>query len=420
LIRSHGIRSDVSVVVHGRERPFGVLGVHALRPRGFDDDDIAVLQAVANVFAAAVERVESDRTLRRSEAAREQMLEAMLRGQEQERARLAADLHDDTIQVMAATLLGLDRLDRAIQRHDLARAGEAAKAARASLEAALERTRLLIFEVRPPLLEARGVGAAVHDLAAELQRDAGLDVTVEADEHRYAFYLEDLTYRTVREAVANARKHAQARRVVISLSERGGVLHGYVCDDGVGFDVLRTLDVTERRFHTGLGDMMQRVRLANGQVGIDSHPGGGTRVDFQIPLPPRSLEDDGDAGWLDDVTARRAARHAINEARLRELNKRLADHDTDAGLADHDLTFVCECFRAECGRHVAVTAREWEQIHADPVTYVVWPGHEDVPQREAVIARTDRYWVVKKIHAAEKASRDAVHEVDQRAHAGGV
>jgi signal transduction histidine kinase len=210
----------------------------------------------------------------------------MLRAEEAERARIATELHDDTIQVMTAALFTLDRVPRTIAAGDTERALETLGTLRRTLVSAVERTRRMTFELRPPLLEAHGLGIAVRDLADEAAREGGFEVDLHASIERYPFAIEELVYRTVQEALSNVRKHARASKVTIALQERNGSLTGWVRDDGRGFDIERALDRHRMRMHVGLDAMRERVHLAGGRLDIHSEKAAGTSVEFAVPLPP--------------------------------------------------------------------------------------------------------------------------------------
>jgi two-component system, NarL family, sensor histidine kinase UhpB len=236
------------------------------------------------VMLDITDRKVAEQALQESEARRSRVLEEMLRAQEAERARIAVDLHDDTIQVMTATLFLLDRLAWAIADGDLERIAEGVARARETLVQAVDRTRRLTFELRPPLLESQGLGAAVRDLADEASQEAGFVAEVEIAVHRHPAMVEELAYRTVAEAIANVRRHAAAGLLRVRMWEEDGHLHGEVADDGRGFDVPAALDRGAMRLHLGLDAMRERLLLAGGDVAIDSRSGKGTRVCFSIPL----------------------------------------------------------------------------------------------------------------------------------------
>ena len=235
------------------------------------------------VMFDVTERKHTEEALRRSEAARQEVLEAMLHAEAAARAQIAGELHDDTIQVMTAAQMAVERVSLAAADAD-PRVVEALAAARETLRTAVERARRLTFELRPPLLDAQGLAAALRDLAAEVERESGFTVSLDAPSGRFSYTVEDLTFRTVKEALANARKHSEARNVEVRLWTDGGWLHGQIVDDGRGFDVERALDRRGMRLHIGLDSMRERVRLAGGEVSITSAPGEGARVDFAVPL----------------------------------------------------------------------------------------------------------------------------------------
>jgi signal transduction histidine kinase len=100
---------------------------------------------------------------------------------------------------------------------------------------------------------------------------------------RYPEAVETLAYRTAQEAIANARKHAGARRLALTLTDDGGHLRGEVRDDGRGFDVKQALDRNTMRLHMGLDTMIERVRMADGEIAVQSQRGDGTTISFRIP-----------------------------------------------------------------------------------------------------------------------------------------
>jgi PAS domain S-box-containing protein len=227
------------------------------------------------VMFDVTERRNTEEALRRSETARQKVLEAMLHAEAAARAQIAGELHDDTIQVMTAALMSVERVSLAAADAD-PRVVEALSAARTTLQTAVERARRLTFELRPPLLDAQGLAAALRDLTAEAERESGFSVSLEAPPGRFSY--------TVEEALANARKHSEARHVQVRLWTQDGWLHGQIADDGRGFDVDRALDRRGMRLHIGLDSMRERVRLAGGEVTITSALGQGARVGFAVPL----------------------------------------------------------------------------------------------------------------------------------------
>jgi PAS domain S-box-containing protein len=253
--------------------------------------DPAVGGIILNYRDVTDER-EQERRLRDVEQRRQALLEEIINMEAQQRSRIAGELHDDTIQVMTAALMELDRIDRHLRADDVAAARSAIASAREALTKATDRTRRLTFELRPQLLEAAGLGPAVRDLANALHRDTGADVKVRTRISRYPVDIETLAYRTIRELLINVRKHARAKNVWINIVERRRVLHVRIRDDGRGFRATRR---TRASTHIGIETAGERVRAMTGTFDVASVVGEGTTVEFQLPLPegaarPRNAE----------------------------------------------------------------------------------------------------------------------------------
>ncbi|HEX5559439.1 MAG TPA: ATP-binding protein [Gaiellales bacterium] len=224
-----------------------------------------------------------ERNVRHSERERRHAIERLLRAEEQERRRLAAELHDDTVQVLTACLVVLDRLGYAADATDPERISTAVGAARRTLAAATDRTRRLMFELRPTSLHDEGLAGALADLADQAAEEAGVVASVSVAPDRYPYVVEELAYRTVREAIANVRKHARASAIGIEVEARDGVLRGRVTDDGRGFDVDAAAERSRRQRRMGLDTMRERLHLAGGSVDVRSAPGSGTVIAFELP-----------------------------------------------------------------------------------------------------------------------------------------
>jgi PAS domain S-box-containing protein len=212
--------------------------------------------------------------LRAAESRSRQALAALVRASEEEQARLAVELHDDTVQVLTAVLLQLHRVQRD---------NPVVREAATMLEGAIERTRRLMFELRPEVLEREGLGAAL----ARVTRDgpwssAEIDIAIP----RQSETMEALCYRTLRELIINARKHSNAENLRVTGRQQDGRLDLVVDDDGDGFEPLDALDSAYDDLHIGLRTVVERVRMANGAVEVTSSPGAGTRVQVTLPAEP--------------------------------------------------------------------------------------------------------------------------------------
>jgi PAS domain S-box-containing protein len=224
--------------------------------------------------------------LKESERRRLEILANMLRAEEAERSRIATELHDDTVQVMTASLFALDRVALIARRSENHQIESAVTLTRATLEEATARTRRLMFELRPAILHEHGLVAAIDVLADQTRRETGAQTTVSGSPGRYGHDVEELAYRSIQEALANVRKHAGATEVVITLEREGAALLCEIADDGRGFDPDTIRDRPGAALHAGLDTMVERIRAAGGETVVDTARGRGTRVRVRIPIAP--------------------------------------------------------------------------------------------------------------------------------------
>jgi PAS domain S-box-containing protein len=217
--------------------------------------------------------------LRAAEQRSQDVLRALVTAAEDERARIATELHDDTVQVMTALLMYLQRVMRT---------EPGLEPFEQLLSHALDRTRRLMFELRPQVLERSGLGPAIGELAVD---GPWRDAEVAIDVGRQTDTLEAVAYRALRELIINARKHSEASRLSVRGWQADGQLRFVVEDDGVGFNVAQALDRDHMRLHIGLDATRERLRLAGGSLEIESSPGAGARFDLTLPAQPRAAGD---------------------------------------------------------------------------------------------------------------------------------
>jgi len=255
----------VPLVVHGR--PIGVMEVHdklGTEPR-FSDNDQRLAETFAGRAAVAVDL--SQRIARDS-------LRRVVDAQETERRRLARELHDETGQALTSILLGLKALEESA---DEGAVGEL----RALVVETLQDVRRLAVELRPPVLDDFGLGAALERLTTAFGEQTGMPVQFESNlgDGRLPDEVETALYRIVQEALTNVVKHAQARSVSVVLRRTDTSATAVVEDDGQGFDPTST-----RPDGFGVEGMRERVALLDGRLRVESRSGGGTTIAAEVPL----------------------------------------------------------------------------------------------------------------------------------------
>lgn len=221
--------------------------------------------------------------LQRNEREFRRLGRAVWRVQEDERRRLARELHDGVGQNLTALKHRLAQLEDALPPDSPAR-GQL-DAALALCSETLEDTRHLSRLLRPPILDDLGLEAALRWLARSLGESTGIPVTLDLQPlPALDGELQTLLFRVAQEALNNAAKHAQAQNVIVRVVSRDGMLQLQVADDGHGFDPGQA----SQAGGSGLGGMRERLRLYDGRLELHSAPGEGTRVRALVPLAARN------------------------------------------------------------------------------------------------------------------------------------
>ncbi len=215
--------------------------------------------------------------------------ERMIEVQEETRKKLARDLHDGPTQSVAAIAMRVNLTRRMIQKDPASVAEELEK-----IEELARRTtkeiRHMLFTLRPLVLESQGLTAALQAMAAKVTETYGQAVSIQVDD-TLAAQLEmgksGVIFYLVEEAINNARKHAQAPHIWVSLNpvpRQRDIALLEIGDDGVGFDIDAVNLAYDKRGSLGMVNLRERTELVNGLLHIESTPGKGTRVQVFIPL----------------------------------------------------------------------------------------------------------------------------------------
>jgi PAS domain S-box-containing protein len=222
----------------------------------------------------------SDVTARlRAENTIRALLDTVTRAQEEERIRIARELHDDTAQSLALLLLGLRKVAEA-QTLDAARG--CARELRVHIARAIGEVRRIARGLRPADLDTLGLAEALRRLAAELCEDHDIEVDVEVSglDTPLPPPIEIALYRIAQEALSNACKHAAASTISVVARRSDASVRLIVEDDGLGFSV----DSPPKNRRLGLQGIRERALLLGGELTIESCPGKGTTLYVSVPL----------------------------------------------------------------------------------------------------------------------------------------
>jgi len=280
------LRQALSIPMRVRGQIVGVMNFCGDDGATFSGETVRLLNLLATIAALALENAHLYEEADARARIRRELLAREIKVQEEERRRIARELHDEVGQSLTGLIMSLDALEQTIptdgrERSHLRRY---LTEARDIASGTLQEIRRVIFDLRPTLLDDLGLTAAVDWYAKTSLSKAGIQPIVRASglDSRLPQRLEVALYRLVQEAVANVIKHSYARQCTVSLTGSNGAVETVVEDDGRGFDPDKIDRAGEE--HLGIVGMQERVRSLGGQFAIDSRRGGGTRVHIRIPL----------------------------------------------------------------------------------------------------------------------------------------
>ena len=266
----------------------GVLNVHTVAQRDFEDRDVELLTVIGRLIAGAMHQARLHRQLVARERAHENFVEQVIEAQEMERRRLAGDIHDGISQRLVTLSYRLDAASRAIGggRDDLSTAAEQLALARELVALTLGEARAAIGGLRPPVLDDLGLAGGLASLARSIPQVA---VDVDLADTRLPDHVELALYRIAQECLQNVVKHSRASNARLTFAvepgDSGDVARLEIVDNGVGFDRFENPLGGDEMGGYGLLSMAERADIVGGRLNIRSRPGSGTTVTATIPLP---------------------------------------------------------------------------------------------------------------------------------------
>lgn len=299
LISKEGLKGFVSVPLKAKEKVVGVMNIASAHPGKFATDDMYLLNSIGYQLGTAIEQAKLYQRLSEAKERYQILLRQALTIQEEERKRIARELHDETGQELTALSLNLQAISEMMEMsgvEDVDIKGLLKKTHSIAVRSSAGLTRL-IRELRPTLLDTLGLPAALRHLAETNLTPQGINVSTKFKgvEQRLSSEIDLTLFRITQEAISNIVRHSEAKKVAISLECDANECILRVEDNGKGFDVsqIKSIDASGRG--AGLFGMKERVTLVGGRCAIDSRSGKGTKVVAKVPII-RSTTDAEDKG----------------------------------------------------------------------------------------------------------------------------
>jgi signal transduction histidine kinase len=288
LVSTEGLKGFVSVPLKAKDRVVGVMNIAAHTPGRFSVEDMYVLNSIGCQLGAAIEQARLYQRLEQGRERYQSLLQHSLMAQEEERKRLARELHDETSQALTSLTLNLQAAIKKAEADGIVSSdfiGQLQKIQSLAVHTQNEVVKLM-KELRPTLLDELGLPAAISRYARDALESLGTKVSTEFKgvEGHLPSEVEVTLFRIAQGIIGNIMQHAQAKNASVRLecNARECVLE--IKDDGKGFDVSKITRVDKGGRGAGLFTMKERARLVGGRCSVKSQPGKGTRVVVKVPL----------------------------------------------------------------------------------------------------------------------------------------
>jgi signal transduction histidine kinase len=287
-VSAEGLKAFICVPLRAKDKVLGVLNVASRMPHSFTTSDMQLLYAIGDQLGIAIEHARLYERLRAARERYRRLARQTLVAEEEERRRLARELHDETSQALSGLALQLQALVDMAElsgSQDPEFIGRLKKVQSLVVQVHSEISRL-ISNLRPALLDTLGLIPAIRRYAETRLNPLGIDVSVETrgKEKRLPSEVESVLFRWVQGAIGNIAQHSKAGNASMVLEYQEDELYLRVKDDGQGFDVSKITSIEESGRGRGVFSMKERVGFLGGVCSIESQPGKGTTVWARVPV----------------------------------------------------------------------------------------------------------------------------------------
>jgi len=288
LISAEGLKGFISIPLKAKDKVVGVMNLASHVAGRFGTDDISLLSSISDYLGTAIEQARLYARLARAGERYQTLLQHALSTQEEERKRIARELHDETSQALTSLTLNLQAIIQMAEMKGIRDTEliEKLKATHSYAIHAGNEVVKLMKELRPTLLDELGLPAAIHRYAKDTLKSQGIEVSAEfiGTEERLPPEVEVTLFRVAQGVIGNILEHSMAKNASIKLSCSASECLLRIEDDGKGFNVSKITRVDPSGRGAGVFTMKERVKLVGGVCHIESRPGKGTRVVVKVPL----------------------------------------------------------------------------------------------------------------------------------------
>ncbi len=284
FVAFHDLKSILCIPLRAGYENYGVLLYGSDQHDAFTTDNIELLTAISTQATVALQNAVLYGSLVDEK-------ERIVEVEEEARKKLARDLHDGPTQTISAIAMRMSYIYRLLERQPDDVPAELKKVEELARKTTKE-IRHMLFTLRPLVLENQGLSAALEQLAEKMQETHGQAVAarvsptaeevLDSNQQGVIFYI-------VEEAVNNARKHAQAALISVTIARQGDVIVVEISDNGVGFNVSAVDANYDHRGSLGMVNMRERTELLNGTLNIESAEGQGTTITVVVPIKESAL-----------------------------------------------------------------------------------------------------------------------------------
>jgi signal transduction histidine kinase len=288
LISTEGLRAFISVPLRAKDSVLGVMNVASQIPRRFTKEDLYLMGSVGDQLGIAIEQARLYERLKKARERLRKLARQNLVAEEEERRRIARELHDETSQSLSGLALQLEAL---IERYTMSGNQDTEfiaglkKVQSLTVQVHNEVSRV-ISNLHPALLDTLGLVAAVRQHAENRLQPLNINVSIETKgaERRFPADIEVALFRVVQGAIGNIVQHSKAKNASIVLVYQPDEFSLSISDDGQGFDISKITDVEESGRGRGLFSMRERIGFLGGTSGVESKMGVGTTLWAKIPI----------------------------------------------------------------------------------------------------------------------------------------